>query len=279
MGRVFGAGPANGASREPSRPPSQGASRRPARRVALCFPSAATADGCRAVERCFALSLAPRRWLCYDRQEDRDSGLVLLLGGERPMTTGSPSYKSLLEVPGRLFLDSSTLQTLQDYGEFIYDGAEIPQDDRIWSIPDGFENVDALQQIMFVGKRMAFEFVISAHSLCEVVDRGSHGYVQWAFEILDYWQRCLATYDQQSPPFSRHGAALAGKMTKRRFGYLSRKDAELIRDALILECEAFLTMDKKLIKNAPHIDRALGLKVLAPLDYWKLLRPWAPLFV
>jgi hypothetical protein len=50
-----------------------------------------------------------------------------------------------------------------------------------------------------------------------------------------------------------------------------------VRDALALECDAFLTMEKKLAKNAAHIGTQLGLKILRP-DYWALLRPWAALY-
>jgi len=38
-------------------------------------------------------------------------------------------------VIAHIFLDSSTLQTLQDYGEFIYDVMAIEEDDKIRSIP------------------------------------------------------------------------------------------------------------------------------------------------
>jgi hypothetical protein len=56
------------------------------------------------------------------------------------------------------------------------------------------------------------------------------------------------------------------------------KDKRLVRDALALECDAFLPMEKKLAKNATHIGTQLGLKILRPPDYWALLRPWAALY-
>ena len=39
------------------------------------------------------------------------------------------------KLPWRLFLDSSTLQALHSYGEFIYDGGSIDPKDRIWLMP------------------------------------------------------------------------------------------------------------------------------------------------
>ena len=183
----------------------------------------------------------------------------------------------LSQIPGRVFLDSSTLQTLQDYGEFIYDGAEITQNDRIWSIPDGFQNVEALRQIMLVGRRGSLQFALSRNSLQEVLDRGRYGYLQWALEMLEYWESCLASYEDGSSAFSRHGVALAAKLAGNRFGYLSEKDARLIQDAVLLECDVFLTMERRLPKNAAHLERELKIKVVQPVGYWHLLGPWIAL--
>jgi hypothetical protein len=188
------------------------------------------------------------------------------------LNTMSPGH-----IPGRVFLDSSTFQTLQDYGEFIYDGGEISPDDKIWSIPDGFSNLEALRQIMFVGGRGSLQFALSRNSLQEVLDRGSCDYLQWALEMLDYWESCLASYEEDGSAFSGHGVALAAKLAEVRFGYLSEKDARLIRDAVLLECDVFLTMERKLPRNAEHLERELRIKVVQPVSYWDLLGPWAAL--
>ena len=37
-------------------------------------------------------------------------------------------------------------------------------------------------------------------------------------------------------------------------------------------------MEKKLTKNAAHIEAQLGLRILRPPDYWALLRPWGALY-
>ena len=180
-------------------------------------------------------------------------------------------------IPGRVFLDSSVLQTLQDYGEFIYDGGEIAEDDRIRSIPRGLENLEALRQVMLVGSRGSLQLALSRSSMEEVMDRGSYEYLQWASEMLEYCEGWLAAYEGSDSAFSGRGTALAEKLGGDRFGYLSTKDARLIRDALLLECDVFLTMESKLPKNAAHLERELGIKVLQPLDYWSVLGPWAAL--
>jgi hypothetical protein len=61
----------------------------------------------------------------------------------------------------------------------------------------------------------------------------------------------------QGGAFDGSGARLAARLSERRFGYLSAKDKRLLRDAIELECDAFLTMEK---------------------SYWALLEAWAGLY-
>ena len=62
------------------------------------------------------------------------------------------------------------------------------------------------------------------------------------------------------------------------YDYLSMGDRTLIKDALTMECDAFLTMENRLPKNARHIRKTLGIWVLSPVEMWEILRPWAALF-
>ena len=111
------------------------------------------------------------------------------------------------KLPWRLFLDSSTLQALHSYGEFIYDGGSIDPKDRIWLMPNGPENIQGLKEIMFVGKRASLELVLSANSLEEVAQRQTPSYLRWAFEVVDYWESLLAGYRESGvPPFKGLGA-------------------------------------------------------------------------
>jgi hypothetical protein len=193
---------------------------------------------------------------------------------DKELEAMSTASCSIEELPHRLFLDSSMLQRLESYGEFIYDGGSIDETDRIWSIPGGVDDIEALRCIMFVGQRACFELVVSNNSFREVEESGRVSYLMWAYEILGYWQDLLRNYsDHGIAPFSGRGAELARKLESSKFGYLSDKDRLLIRDAVMLECHAFLTMDNKLARDTAHIEKELGLKVLSPTGYWKVLQP------
>jgi len=59
---------------------------------------------------------------------------------------------------------------------------------------------------------------------------------------------------------------LGANLDGNSFGYLGAGDRALIKDAVLLDCDAFLTMEKRLPKNAGHIKRELGLRVLTLLS-------------
>lgn len=184
--------------------------------------------------------------------------------------------KSHQTPPSRIFLDSSTLQTLEQYGAFIWDGEEISSEDRIRAIPNGTDNLQALRNIFFINNRANFEFALSKNSLIEVAAKNDKKYLQWAYEVLDHWQTSLDLFENKPTDNSR--STMAEKLDNPSFGYLGTGDKRLIQDAILLECDGFLTMERKLPRNAVCIKRELGIHVLTPILYWKILQPWAALF-
>ena len=98
---------------------------------------------------------------------------------------GTPTSASipLEDLPRRLFLDSTVLQALHQFGGFIYDGDDIYKGHKIRVVPKGVENVVALQRIMQVGNRTTFELVVSHGSLEEVANKEEGSYLGWALEV------------------------------------------------------------------------------------------------
>lgn len=177
------------------------------------------------------------------------------------------------DIPRRIFLDSSALQALQDYGGFLYENETLTASDRIHRDPRGIAKLEALRFIIQVAERAPFEFALSSNSFVEVHGKGDSRYLQWAYDVLDHWLTCL---EESGEP---HGnpAALAA-IDSNSYGYLGVGDRALLRDAIGLECDAFLTMENRLPKNAGHIERTLGVRVLSPIAMWECLQPWAALF-
>ena len=176
-------------------------------------------------------------------------------------------------LPRRIFLDSCTAQTLRDYGGYIYEGEPVADFDRIRRVTDGLANLEALRNIFLVNERALFEWIVSHGSLQEAHNKLDPGHMQWLWDIADDSEVCL---NGDGP--TAETKALAARLAEFRFGYLSQKDRWLLRDAIFLRCEAFLTMERRLPSNAEHIRRELGIEVLTPITHWEMLRPWRALW-
>ncbi len=181
--------------------------------------------------------------------------------------------RSFESLPRRIFLDSCTAQTLRNYGGYIYEGEPVADSDRIQRVTDGLANLEALRNIFFVSERALFEWIVSRNSLQEALDKRDPGHMQWLWDIADHSEVCL---EGDGP--TAESKALAARLAEAKFGYLSHKDRQLLRDAIFLRCEAFLTMEQRLPHNADHIQRELGIEVLTPITHWEILRPWAALW-
>jgi hypothetical protein len=175
--------------------------------------------------------------------------------------------------PARIFLDSSTLQTLERYGAFLYENEDIAPTDRLHKNPLGVMNLEALRSIMQVAQRAPFEFALSHNSFQEVRAKADPRYLQWAFDVLDHWETCLEEAGDDS--LKPEAAALLDNPS---IGYLSIADRDLLKDALALGCDSFLTMENRLPRNAVHLQQATGLRVSSPVSMWTDIERWAGLF-
>ena len=140
-------------------------------------------------------------------------------------------------------------------------------------MPEGIANVEALRNIFSVNERAQFEWIVSRASMQEAYDKGEPRHMQWLWDIADHSQVCL-----ESDGPTAESQALGARLDELRFDYLSRKDRLLVRDAIILRCEAFLTVERRLPRNAPHLERELGMRILTPIVHREMLRPWAALW-
>ena len=172
-------------------------------------------------------------------------------------------------LPRRIYLDTSTLQALYDYGGVIWEDEAFHPTGRPAKDENLEEQLPSLSKIFQVNERAMFEFVTTEATLVEVSDRGQPRYRQWVDDVRDTW--LVQSADSEVPPWGQ-------TFYHRRFGMISRKDRILLQDALDLGCDAFMTMEKRLPRNAEFIERMTGLRVMRPTDYWALLEPWAKLY-
>ncbi len=174
-----------------------------------------------------------------------------------------------LSLPRRIYLDTSTLQNLYDFGGEIFEGESFEPGGRAARVQGLADEVDALRMIFMVNERAMFEFVVTEASLREVVNRTHPGYTQWVYDVLDTW---LIQSDGEEPPTP--GTTLED----RRFGLISGKDSRLLQEALDWRCDAFMTMERRLPTAAAFIERQTGLRVMRPTTYWARLSRFARLY-
>lgn len=181
----------------------------------------------------------------------------------------------LESLPRRIFLDSCTAQTLRKYGGYIFEAEPIPTSDRIHCVTDGIANIEALRNIFLVNQRAQFEWIVSRGSMQEAHDKGDPGHMRWLWDIADHSAVCL-----EGDGSTAESEALAARLDEPKFGYLSDKDRLLLRHAIALRCEAFLTVERRLPRNAAHVEcELLGIRILTPIMHWGMLRPWTALWL
>ena len=177
--------------------------------------------------------------------------------------------RAWLSLPRRIYLDTSTLQNLYDFGGEIFEGEPFEPVGRAARVQGLADEIEALRMIFTVNERAMFEFVVTEASLREVVNRSRPGYTQWVYDVLDTW---LIQSEGEEPP-------TPGKTFEdRRFGMISVKDRRLLQEALDWRCDAFMTMERRLPTAAAFIERETGLRVIRPTTYWDLLRRFARLY-
>ena len=97
--------------------------------------------------------------------------------------------------------------------------------------------------------------------------------MQWLWDIAEHSEVCLAA---DGP--TAESEALASPPDEPKFGYPSKADRRLLQEAIVLRCEAFLTVERRLPRNAAPIRRELGIRILTPITHWDMLRARAALW-
>jgi hypothetical protein len=76
-----------------------------------------------------------------------------------------------LSLPRRIYLDTSTLHKLYDFGGVIFEGEPFEPVGRAVRVQGLADEIDALRMIFMVNERAMFEFVVTEASLREVFNR------------------------------------------------------------------------------------------------------------
>ena len=98
----------------------------------------------------------------------RKRGVALAVAPDNPVT-------AWLSLPRRIYLDTSTLQKLFDYGDVIFEGESFQPVGRAARVKGLSDELGALRMIFLVNERAMFELVVTEASLRESKDGTSLG--------------------------------------------------------------------------------------------------------
>lgn len=184
----------------------------------------------------------------------------------------------LEDIPGRAFLDTSTLNFILDNGEYIFD-AVTPQS----SFNERqLQDIDAFCNIFLTGKRASWQLAISPFTYKEVIstrEANRRHYIEnWFMEVWHYWLGILEQANDL-PSFIEAEHTKIELLSSGILDVLSDiEDRILICDAIVYRCDCFCTRDWKTILKHRHLLKGLPIKILTPIEWWKLIEPYAGLW-
>ncbi|RLG71839.1 MAG: hypothetical protein DRO11_03575 [Methanobacteriota archaeon] len=182
---------------------------------------------------------------------------------------------NLAELPLRVLLDTTVVQNLLVFGEYIFDNYLTEELGRkLNTLPIHLQDdIHALRNIFGPVTRSPVIPLISALSLYELSLTGNSekraSLLDWGFELLDYSIN-VGEYDDRSSN-TQHAS---------EFDFLPDKnDRHLVRECIRAKCQALITMDYKTILRFRSLIEKEKVTVLSPSEWWAILRPWWSLWV
>ena len=183
------------------------------------------------------------------------------------------------EIPGRAFLDTSSLNFILEYGECIFDALE-PSETLSRRIID---DINAFYNIFLTGQRATWQLAISPFTYKEVISTqevSKKYYLEkWFMDVWHYWLNIIEENDDL-PSFIE---AERIKIDLLSSGVLDTlpdiEDRILICDAVVYKCDCFCTRDYRTILKHREDMTSLPIKIVTPTEWWNLIKPYASLWV
>jgi hypothetical protein len=183
------------------------------------------------------------------------------------------------KMPRRVFLDTSSLNFILEYGEYIHDAVSPPATLSRWVIDD----IDAFYNIFLIGERASWQLAISPLTYKEVITNNEstkrHHLEKWFTDVWDYWLSILEG-DNDLPSFAEAECTKIELLSSGILDILDDvEDRMLICDAIVYRCDCFCTTDwRTILKHRDHL-KSLPIKIITPIEWWSFTRPYAPLWM
>lgn len=171
-----------------------------------------------------------------------------------------------MELPRRIFLDTSVVNFIVNNGEYLFDNVPIPDhvNDRTYN------DIIAIAQIFYFADHNAIEMIISNTTFKEVEattdDEKRQKLIDYCSALWEYYHELIGS-DYTIP----------GVEVKYYEEYLIDKglnfieganDRRLIIEALFYKCDIFCTRDYyTILKYREHLQKNIPIQILTPLEW------------
>jgi len=109
------------------------------------------------------------------------------------------------------------------------------------------------------------------------------GRVRWALDVLDVWQIAVWESGDQSVrqrrSLPKEFVCVEQQLMEIPDLQRSPYDRLLLLEALMANCDAFITTDERTILRHRERLLPLGIRAVRPSEFWQLLEPWAALWL
>jgi hypothetical protein len=195
-----------------------------------------------------------RKWLLYQSQEQHSDDCK-----RYPFD----------RIPRRIFLDTSVLNLLAKYSQYIFENEPIEDNlsqNRAWDL-------EALMHIFAAGERCGWDILASGKAL-EEISRTPNASVRKA--LLDF---AIQVVDEQHPD-TAHATSLGRRLVDAPLASAlpDKADRELIGNAIGFGCDVFCTSDRRTIVRKRDSLPQLPIRILTPIEWWKHVKPWGGLW-
>ena len=187
------------------------------------------------------------------------------------ITLSNSSLLDFERIFSRIFLDTNIVHCLIRYGEEIFDNQDVLIDDTFSRNQYGTKNIESLRNL-FGFPRSNFRLIISPNVIQEIMRKNNSHYTHYVFDLNDYCD-VIHEYDGNLQIFHDQNQQILDKFNP-KIGFLSNCDRKLIFDAIRLQCNYFMTVDEKLLKNKTQIENFTGMTLIRPFEFWDLVRPY-----
>jgi predicted nucleic acid-binding protein len=171
-----------------------------------------------------------------------------------------------MELPKRIFLDTSVVNFMVDYGDHIFDKVAVPDrfKDRI------YDDIRAITQIFYYADHNAIEMVVTHTTFQEIEATADlrkrealanfySGLREYGLELIGDDYRFPGVEVQYYEQY----------LMDKGLNYLKdANDRRLLIEALFYKCDIFCTRDyHTILKHRLHLQKAIPLEILTPTEW------------